>query len=103
MVQEYKYNPTRFTINAQIVYTINNLQQDTTYSITVSILNGVSDQDADNAKLRECSIVVTTMQGSMFDQCTSTIAINYNVFIALFFRCVHAWRHHLPQQHSSPH
>ena len=71
-----QYNPTRFTFNAQETYTINNLQQDTTYSITVSIHNGVSDQDADNAKLRECPIVVTTIPGSMFDQFTPTIVIH---------------------------
>ena len=65
-----QYNPTRFTFNAQVTYAVNNLQQDTTYSITVSIHNGVSDQDANNAKLRECPVVVTTIQGSMFDQCT---------------------------------
>ena len=57
-----------FTLNTQVTYTVNNLQPDTTYSITVSIHNGVSDQDAGNAKLRECSFVVTTIQGSMFDQ-----------------------------------
>ena len=45
-------------------YTVDNLQPDTTYSITISIHNGVSDQDAENAKLRECSIVVKTIRGS---------------------------------------
>ena len=62
-----RHDPTNFNFNALETYTANNLQPDTTYSITVSIHNGVSDQDADNAKLRECQIVVTTIPGSKFD------------------------------------
>ena len=65
-----QHDQTRFNFNAQVTYTINNLQQATTYSITVSIHNGVSDQDAANAKLRECSVPLTTIQGTMFDKCT---------------------------------
>ena len=57
-----------FHSNTQEVYTIDNLQPDTTYWITVSIHNGVSDQDPGNAKLRECSFAATTLQGSMYDQ-----------------------------------
>ena len=56
-----------FRPNTQETYTIDNLQPDTTYSITVSIHNGVSDQDSDNARFRECTIVVKTIQGSMID------------------------------------
>ena len=44
--------------------TLRNLQPDTTYSITVSVHNGVSEQDAENAKSRECVIVATTIRGS---------------------------------------
>ena len=50
--------------NSDESYTVNNLKPDTTYSITISIHNGVSNQDAANAKLRQCSLVVTTIQGS---------------------------------------
>ena len=44
--------------------TLRNLQSDTTYAITISVHNGVSGQDAENAKLRECTIVATTIRGS---------------------------------------
>ena len=56
-----------FRPNEEEIYDINNLQPDTTYSITVSIHNGVSDQDPDNARLRQCTIVATTIQGSKYD------------------------------------
>ena len=57
-----------FRPNTQETYTIDNLQPDTTYSITVSIHNGVSDQDSDNARFRECTIVNKTLQGSKYNQ-----------------------------------
>ena len=47
--------------------TVRNLQPDTTYSITVSVHNGVSDQDPENARLRECTFIATTSQGSEYD------------------------------------
>jgi hypothetical protein len=56
-----------FHSNNQETFTIENLQPDTTYSITVSVHNGVSDQDPDNARNRQCSIVATTLQGSEYD------------------------------------
>ena len=59
-----RYDPTNFNFNAQTGKVVSNLQQDTTYSITISVHNGVSDQDTDNTKIRECSIVATTTQGS---------------------------------------
>ena len=62
-----RYDPTNFNFSAQETYSVNNLQQDTTYCIAISVHNGVSDQDADNEKLRECSIVVKTVQGGKFD------------------------------------
>ena len=52
----------------QETYTIDNLQPDTTYLITVSIHNGVSDQDSDNARIRECTIIAKTLQGSKYNQ-----------------------------------
>ena len=58
-----RHSPT-FRPNAQETFTVENLQPDTTYSITVSIHNGVSDQDSGNARLRECPITTTTLQGS---------------------------------------
>ena len=64
-----------FRPNRQETYIVGNLQPDTTYSITVSIHNGVSDQDADNARLRECSFVATTIQGSKFAQCAVFIIV----------------------------
>ena len=64
-----RYDPTNFNFNAQTGKVVSNLQQDTTYSITISVHNGVSDhdQDTDDAKFRECSIVATTTQGSKFN------------------------------------
>ena len=57
-----------FHPNTRETYTIANLQPDTTYSIIVSIHNGVSDQDSDNARFRECTIVAKTIQGSKYNQ-----------------------------------
>jgi hypothetical protein len=56
-----------FRPNNQESFTVENLQPDTTYSITVSIHNGVSDQDPDNARNRECLIVNKTLPGSEYD------------------------------------
>ena len=61
-----QHSPT-FRPNAQETFTVENLQPDTTYSITVSIHNGVSDQDSGNARLRECVITAKTLQGSEYD------------------------------------
>ena len=57
-----------FRPNIQETFTVENLQPSTTYSITVSIHNGVSDQDPDNARNRECVIVATTLQGSKYER-----------------------------------
>ena len=53
-----------FHPNSQENFTVESLQPDTTYSITVSVHNGVSDQDSENVRNRECMIVAKTMQGS---------------------------------------
>ena len=66
-----------FRPNNQEIFTVENLQPATTYSITVSIHNGVSDQDPDNAENRECVIVATTIQGSKQDQYKLFLAIQY--------------------------
>ena len=59
------YSPV-FRPNAQEMFTVENLEPYTTYSITVSIHNGVSDQDSENARNRECMIVAKTIQGSKY-------------------------------------
>ena len=56
---------TSITINLSS-YTLDSLQPDTRYRVTVSIHNGVSEQDVDGAKSRECSVVVNTMGCSKF-------------------------------------
>ena len=61
-----RYSPPVFLPNTEETFTVESLQPDTTYSITVSIHNGVSDQDPDNARNRECLIVATTLQGSEY-------------------------------------
>ena len=57
-----------FHPNTQETFTVESLQPDTTYSITVSVHNGVSDQDPDSARNRECIIVATTLEGSKYDR-----------------------------------
>ena len=66
-----------FRPNNQETFTVANLQPDITYSISVSVHNGVSDQDPDNARNRECVIVTTTLQGSKYDQSKLFLAIQY--------------------------
>ena len=61
-----QHSPT-FHPNTQQTFTVENLQPDTTYSITVSIHNGISGQDSGNARLRECVITAKTLQGSEYD------------------------------------
>ena len=70
-----RYDPTNFNFNAQETYTLNNLQPDTTYSIIVSVHNGVSGLDAVNANLRACQIVVATIPGSKFDQLNGCVIV----------------------------
>ena len=59
-----RYNPPTFNFDVLESYTVNNLKPDTTYLVSVSIHNGVSEQDPDNAKLRQCCIEVKTKEGS---------------------------------------
>ena len=61
------YSPV-FRPNAQEMFTVDDLESDMTYSITVGVHNGVSDQDSENARNRECMIVAKTVQGSKYDQ-----------------------------------
>jgi hypothetical protein len=58
-----------FRPNTQETIIVDDLQPDnTTYAITVSIHNGVSDLDPENSKNRECLIVAKTLQGSKYDR-----------------------------------
>ena len=56
-----------FHPNTQEIFTVENLQQDTTYKITLSVHNGVSDQDPENDGNRECTIVAATVPGSKYN------------------------------------
>ena len=69
-----------FRPNNQETFTVENLQPDTTYSITVSIHNGVSDQDSANARLRECSFPATTLQGSEYGQLPNSSLVIFIVY-----------------------
>ena len=53
--------------NSTVVrYTVTGLTQKTTYTFSVCVHNGVSEQDSANAKLRVVSKQGTTKQGSMW-------------------------------------
>ena len=52
-------------------YTIPELQPNTPYTIRVTSHNGVSDQDTENAALREVDIQVRTMEGGKVATCRS--------------------------------
>ena len=71
-----RYTPTTIHFSS---YTLDRLQPDTTYTITVSVHNGVSEQDADGAKSRECSVAVNTMytRGSKFSDNNITVLETY--------------------------
>ena len=43
---------------------ITGLKPDTSYEFTVTVNNGVSDQDKRNEKLRSCEVTTRTMEGS---------------------------------------
>lgn len=43
---------------------ISGLKSDTSYEFTVTVNNGVSDQDDGNEKLRSCELETRTMEGS---------------------------------------
>ena len=47
-----------------ILEVITGLKPDTSYKFTVTVNNGVSDQDDRNEKLRSCELVTRTMEGS---------------------------------------
>ena len=97
-----RHSPSAFRPNSQEEFTIRNLQPDTTYQITVSIHNGVSDQDPENVGHRECTFVAATVPGSEYN---SSIVRPY-LIIVCSHRCVYArairlFRDHLLQQFSS--
>ena len=102
-----RHSPSEFRPNSQEEFTIRNLLPDTTYQITVSIHNGVSDQDPENVGNRECTFVAATVPGSKYN---SSIVHPYNIYCLLILvcshRCVYAkairlCRDHLLQQLSS--
>ena len=45
---------------------ITGLKSITDYTITVTVVNGVSDQDKENEFKRTCELAVTTTEGGMF-------------------------------------
>ena len=47
-----------------VQYSITGLRPATDYTITVTVENGVSDQDAQNEYLRRCDLKLTTQEGS---------------------------------------
>ena len=44
---------------------ITGLKPITEYTITVTVVNGVSDQDMENEFKRRCELIVTTTEGGM--------------------------------------
>ena len=90
-----RYDPTAFNVDVLESYTINNLQPSTTYLVSVSIHNGVSDQDPDSAKLRQCFIEVKTKEGSKFE---NNYEVTDFITVTLNCRCPYIWRNNLPQQ-----
>ena len=46
---------------------ISDLKPATQYSVTVTVVNGVSDQDQGNKRRRECRIQVTTLDGGIIE------------------------------------
>ena len=46
---------------------VSNLKPDTSYMFTVTVNNGVSDQDSGREYLRRCELTTTTMEGSKND------------------------------------
>lgn len=47
---------------------LSNLKPDTMYTFTVTVENGVSEQDTRRKDLRSCKLMTTTMEGSMLNQ-----------------------------------
>ena len=58
-----------------IRYTVAGLMQTTTYTFSVCVHNGVSDQDEANAKLRVVAQQAKTKQGSML----ASVSLAYNI------------------------
>lgn len=61
----------RHTIINQMAYVeevLRNLKPDTTYTFTITVENGVSDQDTRGKDLRGCKLTTTTIEGSMLNQ-----------------------------------
>lgn len=51
----------------RVVEVISGLTPATTYTVTVTVRNGVSEQDGGNEHLRRCQLRTTTEEGSKFD------------------------------------
>ena len=66
-------------------YTLNNLRADTIYIIRVSVHNGVSDQDSENADDRMVTIRAHTTEGRKY-----TICIVFSPSESLMYRTLQA-------------
>ena len=53
-----------FSQNTVVLYSIDGLKPGTDYTITVTVENGVSDQDLQNEHLRRCELRLTTLEDS---------------------------------------
>ena len=59
--------PTQHSLENKLEYiqeVISGLKPDTSYEFTVTVNNGVSDQDTRNENLRRCELTTRTMEGS---------------------------------------
>lgn len=52
----------------RVVEVISGLKPATTYTVTVTVHNGVSEQDSNNEHLRRCQLMTTTKEGRKLKQ-----------------------------------
>ena len=86
----------RHTIINQMEYVeevLSNLKPDTTYTFTITIENGVSDQDTRGKDLRSCKLI-------LWKEVCSTKIVVYNAGL-IFFYCIQDFHLHMEYKHSA--
>ena len=78
---------------------LNDLKPDTMYTFTVTVENGVSDQDTRGKDLRSCKLTMTTTEGSMLNQNNYYCILPDLLIVMTFFYYIQDLHHLIEYKH----